>query len=314
MDYLLPSTTEVPEIEVAHMDSVHRPQAAQARSASSEQGGSRVIRRLDHIIVCVHDRSQWLPRINRVLGLTAGRMLEGAGEGAGAFNNAEFAIGDGFLGVVEPSGASSQLHRFLARGGDGFYGMSIDVGDVAQTTAGWDAQEVDYRGTPGQGLVWLGPRRTHGVLYQVIDGMLLGQGANANYRGLSSLTIAVSDAARAADDYATMFALGPPDEVVDDEHGGRGVSFRCANPHLGQRIFLLEPADDSGAIAGRLAERGEGILACGIAVADLDAELARLSRLGVATQTGHGPTGARRARIDREALAGLRIELDAAAP
>ena len=69
-----------------------------------------LIRRLDHVIVAVGDRTQWIPVIDEVLALTPGRMLEGSGEGAAAFFNAEFAIGDGFLGVVEPSGEASQLH------------------------------------------------------------------------------------------------------------------------------------------------------------------------------------------------------------
>src|ERR1700733_6474152 len=108
-----------------------------------------VIKRLDHVIVAVGDRSEWIPTIQRALALQPGRMLEGAGQGSGGFSNAEFAIGDGFLGVVEPAGTDSQLHRFVNHFGDGFYGMSIDVGDVALATAAFDSHGVDYRSVAG---------------------------------------------------------------------------------------------------------------------------------------------------------------------
>src|ERR1700749_822123 len=121
-----------------------------------------LIKRLDHVIVAVRDRTEWIPVIQRVLALQPGRMLEGAGQGSGGFSNAEVAIGDGFLGVVEPAGTDSQLHRFVSNFGDGIYGMSIDVGDVAQATRAFASHGVDHRSVAGGTTVYAGPRRTHG--------------------------------------------------------------------------------------------------------------------------------------------------------
>ena len=208
------------------------------------------LKRLDHVIVAVRDRQPWIPLIERVLALEPGRMLEGAGAGAGGFSNAEFAIGDGFIGVVEPAGETSQLHRFLDRFGDGFYAMSIDVGDVAAAADAFDAAGVGHRGTPGQGLVWAGPRNTHGVVYQVIDGMLLGPGTNPHYLGLGRVTVVVEDLQRAVAQYRAIFDLGAPGTTGDDPPGTRGALFRLDNPDLEQSLAARRDGIEAGAIAG----------------------------------------------------------------
>jgi hypothetical protein len=267
-----------------------------------------LIRRLDHVIVAVNDRQTWIPVINRVLGLTEGRMLEGAGDGASSFSNAEFAIGDGFLGVVEPSGETSQLRRFLGRAGDGFYGMSIDVGDVQEATSAFEAHHVDYRGQAGQGLVWAGPRTTHGVLFQVINGMLLGPGANPRYRGLARLTVAVRDLEQAGRDYEGVFNFAGHEEIMDDPPGSRGMVLSLDDSPLGQHIVLATPVDYASPLAQRLERQGEGIFSFGIAVSDFEGELDRLRALDVDVRVEEKSSPAR-ALIDPEALRGLRVEL-----
>jgi catechol 2,3-dioxygenase-like lactoylglutathione lyase family enzyme len=270
-------------------------------------GTRGVIRRLDHVIVAVGDRQEWIPRIRRVLALEPGRMLEGSGAGFTSFSNAEFAIGDGFLGVVEPADEGAQLHRFLARFGEGFYAMSIDVGDVAAAVARWEAAGVPSRGAPG-GLTWLGPVGTHGVVYQVIDGMLLGPGANPRYLGVVSMTIAVADVDQATADYQALFGLGDAQAVRDPRLGYRGAVLTIDGSELGDTIVLAQAADPDGELARYAGERGEGIFSFAIAVDDLTGELARLAALGVAVVRGDGPLGAR-ALVDPASLGGVRVEL-----
>ena len=261
------------------------------------------LKRLDHVIVAVHDRQPWLPLIGQVLALEPGRMLEGAGAGAGGFSNAEFAIGDGFIGVVEPAGETSQLHRFLDRFGDGFYAMSIDVGDVAAAADAFDAAGVGHRGTPGQGLVWAGPRNTHGVVYQVIDGMLLGPGTNPHYLGLGRVTVVVEDLQRAVAQYRAIFDLEAPRTTGDDPPGTRGALFRLDNPDLEQSLALVQPIDEGDA-ARHLGARGEGIYSFAIVTGDVDAEADRLRANGVAFERSGG-----RLSIDPAALHGVRVDL-----
>ena len=266
-----------------------------------------VIRRLDHIIVAVHDRREWIPRVERVLALRPGRMLEGAGEGEGAFSNAEFAIGDGFLGVVEPPSPESQLHRFLGRFGDGFYAMSIDVGDVPAAIDAFDRAGVGHLGAP-PGLVWLRPQSAHGVAFQVIDGMLLGRGANERYLGVRAMTVVVDDLDQAVDDYRRLFGFGDATELDDAVLGYRGAVLRIDGSALDDVIVLARPYTDDTSAGQRLAARGEGIFSFGIAVDDLDGEVERLTALGVETSVEDGPWG-RRARISPGALGTLRVDL-----
>jgi Glyoxalase/Bleomycin resistance protein/Dioxygenase superfamily len=270
---------------------------------------SGLIRCLDHIIVAVRDRRGWIPDIQRVLALEPGRMLEGAGEGYNSFSNAEFAIGDGFLGVVEPAHDTAQLHRFLDRFGDGFYAMSIDVGDVPAALAHWEEVGAHPRtASTGLGLSWLGPRETHGVVYQVIDGMPLGPGTNPRYLGVSTMTVAVADLDRAVTDYRSLFRFGAPQHVVDEQLGYRGAVLGIDGSVLHDTIVLAQPSDHDGELGRHLAARGEGIFSFGIAVSDLPGELDRLRGLGVTVASGTGSLG-RRALLDPSALRGLRVEL-----
>jgi hypothetical protein len=267
-----------------------------------------LIKRLDHIIVAVRDRQRWIPTIQRVLALEPGRMLEGAGEGASGFGNAEFAIGDGFLGVVEPAGEASQLHRFLDRSGDGFYAMSIDVGDVPAATASFEATGARFQSANALSLTWLGPRGTHGVLYQVIGGMLLGPGTNPRYRGVSTMTIVVDDLDRAVSDYATTFGFGPPTPVTNERFGYRGAVLSIEGSTLDDTVVLARPLADDTPTGRHLADRGEGIFSFGITVDDLPGELARLASIDVPVEVDELPD-ATRAHIDPAALKGLRVEL-----
>jgi 4-hydroxyphenylpyruvate dioxygenase-like putative hemolysin len=289
-------------------DNVHTRQqiATPCSPPFRSEGLSRVavIRRLDHVIVAVEDRSDWIPVIQRVLALEPGRMLEGAGQGSSGFSNAEFAIGDGFLGMVTPAGDTSQLRRFVRKFGDGFYGMSIDVGDIGQAAMAFDKHGVDYRRVEGGDTVYAGPRQTHGVVYQVIDGMLLGQGTNPRYRGLARLTIAVHDLESAIRDYETIFDLTDQDSMQDDPPGTKGRALRLSGSDLGQVIALVAPTRPESALAEHLRVRGEGMYSFAIAVSDFDGELGRLERLGIATQKSAGGV-----LIDPEELRGLRVEL-----
>jgi catechol 2,3-dioxygenase-like lactoylglutathione lyase family enzyme len=266
-----------------------------------------VIRRLDHVIVAVRDRGDWIPRVRRVLGLEPGRMLEGAGAGYDSFSNAEFAIGDGFLGVVEPADDGAQLHRFLRRFGEGFYAMSIDVGDVPAAVEGWRDAGIPTRSAPG-GLTWLGPAGTHGVVYQVIDGMLLGGGTNPRYLGVQTVTVVVADLDAAVAAYGKLFGLGRARTADDARLGYRGAVLTIDDSELGDTIVLAQASDPDREVAGYAAHRGEGIFSFGIAVDDLAGEVARLDSLGVGVERGDGPLGPR-ALIDPGSLGSLRVEL-----
>jgi len=262
-----------------------------------------LIRRIDHPIICVSSLAASVPEFDEVLDLRSEREREGDEWG---FSNAELPIGDGFLGVVEPSGEDSQLHRFLASKGEGFYALAVDVGDLDAVAAKLDDRGVRYRDALRDGqrsLLWVPHTETHGVLYQLTSGVAASQGTNPHYMGVSEVVIAVRDADEAIDTYGKVFGFKDTTNVDVPELGYRGARLGAA---LGDGLVLAEPSDPSGALAEHLDRDGESMFQFTIAVRDMAAERVRLAAAEVATTTSRDGD---RTWIDPAALGGLRIEL-----
>jgi hypothetical protein len=266
-----------------------------------------LIRRVDHPIVCVRNRSEWQPLLDRVLDLRPSREREGDAWG---FSNLEVNVGDGFLGVVEPAGAESQLHRFLAGHGEGLYALAVDVGDIQQAAAFFDARKVPYRvARRGEqaALLWVGPNVAHGVLYQISPGVPPAQGTNPHYLGISEVVIAVHDLAKATATYRHLFDFDAPAGSSSDRLGYRGAALAASE--AGDALVLAESTDPGGPVGQHLTAKGEGLFQFTIDVGDWAAEVDRLSRSGVPAVLGEARDGRRLAWIAPDALRGLRVEL-----
>jgi catechol 2,3-dioxygenase-like lactoylglutathione lyase family enzyme len=266
-----------------------------------------VIRRLDHPIVCVRDLKQWVPLFDRVLDLRPERSRQGDEWG---FSNAELSIGDGFLGVVEPAGEGSQLERFLDRYGEGFYGLSVDVGDLDSMASFLDERDVRYRDALRDGertLLWLPPAETNGVVYQLTSGVAPSAGTNPNYLGVSEVLIAVRDLDQAVDSYCRVFGFDVVTDASSDALAYSGARLGIPGSALEDALVLAEPTTSHGPIARHLESVGEGMFQFTIAVEHLESETARLNEVGVGvTIDSSDPTNA---VIDPNALRGLRIAL-----
>lgn len=124
---------------------------------------------------------------------------------------------------------------------------------------------------------------------------------------LHHVAFVVSDLDTAADRYAGLgFVAGErfslPEQTVEV------VTFRTGSGWL----ELIAPTDPEGPIARFLAKRGEGMHHVAYAVADLEAELARLAAAGVRlidTTPRIGAHGWRIAFIHPESCAGVLTEL-----
>jgi catechol 2,3-dioxygenase-like lactoylglutathione lyase family enzyme len=267
-----------------------------------------LVRRLDHVILCARDLRAWVGLIERVLALKPLRGLEGDEWG---FNNAEFDVGDGFIGVVEPAGEDSQLHRFLARFPEGFYGMSVDVGNVREAGAFLEARHIPYRQATRNGQLsqlWVAPATTGGVLYQLTAPLPQHPGANPEYLGISRLMVLVDDLDRSLAFYRNCFGLEPSRSVHDDRLGASGAELSIPGSDLEDSLALVVPAG-AGPAGAQLAERGPGMLQFTIEVRDLVVELGRLAQTGVPTTVGAADAPSSRAWIDPDELRGVRIEL-----
>ncbi len=269
-----------------------------------------LIKRIDHPIICVRDRKPWVAAMTRVLDL---EPLHGRDGDEWGFSNAEVAVGDGLIGIVEPAGEASQLTRFLAANGEGYYAMAVDVGGyegLKVAAAHFAAHEVPAREAKRDGetrLLWVPPRAACGVLYQVTPGMALEQGTNPLYVGISEYIVAVADAKAATDHYRKIFAFEGAEPVEDKALGYAGFRLPITGSKWNESVTLAQPDRADGTLAQHLAARGEGLFQFTIDVTDLDAELARLDAAGVR----HAPQGVAgdRVGIDPAELFGVRIEL-----
>jgi hypothetical protein len=267
-----------------------------------------LIKRLDHMILCGRDRKEWVPLIERVLGLEVGRSREGDEWG---FSNAEFNIGDGFLGLVEPTGESSPLDRFLARHPEGFYAVSIDVGNLIEAAAFLDNQGVRFRKALRDdhiALLWVPPLATGGVLYQLTAPVPVAQGANPEYLGFSRVVVAVENLDSALVSYRRCFGLVQTGELVSPQLGFAGAELDIPGASGGDSIVLAAATDSGGPLAASLSSAGPGIFQFTIDVRDLDAELRRLAASEVAVVADGGESSTI-GWIDPAALRGIRVEL-----
>jgi len=268
-----------------------------------------LIRRLDHMILCGRDRHEWVPLIEKVLGLRPGRSREGDQWG---FSNAEFNIGDGFLGLVEPAGDTSQLHRFLARYPEGYYAVSVDVGDLAAAAAFLEARDVPFRrAMRGEevGLLWVPPSATEGVLYQLTPRVPPEPGHNPEYLGFSGVMLAVDGLDSAVAAYGRCFDLVETRPVEFGRLGCRGYELPIPDATGGDSITLVVPTTDDSPVAAHLKQRGPGIFQWTIDVRDLRADLARLDEQGVGYEVAQSASSPGLAWIDPGAFKGVRVEL-----
>jgi len=266
-----------------------------------------LIKRIDHPIICVRERGPMVAAFKRVLQLEPLHARDGDEWG---FSNAEIAVGDGLIGVVEPAGAESQLTRFLAAQGEGFYAMAVDVGGfpgLKAAAAHFAAAGVPAREAKRDGetrLLWVPPRAACGVLYQVTPGMAQEQGTNPLYTGISEYVVAVNDAQAATDTYRNVFGFETATPIDDTGLGFKGFSLPITGSALNESLTLAQPSSPDGPLGRHLAAKGESLFQFTITVTDVEAELARLRGAGI-----RFTTQGERVRIDPAELLGVRVEL-----
>jgi methylmalonyl-CoA/ethylmalonyl-CoA epimerase len=97
---------------------------------------------IHHINFVVRDLDDAIPRFERELNLESFEVLEHAPRGA---RIARSRVGGSWFVLVEPYDADSVPGRFLEEHGEGFFLLSLDVDDVANTRAGildWRVKDV----------------------------------------------------------------------------------------------------------------------------------------------------------------------------
>lgn len=110
---------------------------------------------------------------------------------------------------------------------------------------------------------------------------------------LEHIGIAVADAAAVIAQYEALFGATPYKEEVVEREGVRTIFYDAG----GTKIELLHSTRPDGPVAKFLAKRGPGLHHLAFAVADVDAEIARLKTLGYTLLSDTAQPGADGKRI-----------------
>ena len=129
------------------------------------------IGKLDHIGIAVHNVAEARTFYEDVLG--ARFMYEAESERAG-YKLAEFDLNGLTIELLEPLGADSFLHKFLATRGEGMHHLTFNVPDTKAKVTQLVQQGVrvvdETQWSPSSYEAFISPRSSHGVLIQLGNG------------------------------------------------------------------------------------------------------------------------------------------------
>ncbi len=221
----------------------------------------------------------------------------------GQFAFADFFVGDRKIELIESAHPGGFVDRFLARHGEGFHHLAVDVpeGALDPYLAALEARGLRIVDRSGTGGGWwtafISPRTAPGLLVQLwqVPGFRGGRPPGvpaepcATHEGTRVRVSHLAVAVRSLDAGLAWFRRVFPTEVaapVRRDAGGDDVlGLRIA----GYDVHLVAPGDGAGPVARFLTERGEGLHHLGIEVDRLDPVVERLGRDGIRVVRGAGP-------------------------
>ena len=105
------------------------------------------------------------------------------------------------------------------------------------------------------------------------------------FKGVDHIVVAVKDLDASVANYETLYGTAVSDRSEAPAAGMKMAFFRFADSY----VELVSNIDDSGPIAKRLADRGEGVHLVAMKVDDLEAAVADLRAKGVRLVGDPGP-------------------------
>ena len=105
------------------------------------------------------------------------------------------------------------------------------------------------------------------------------------FKGIDHVVVAVKDLDAAVQNYETLYGVAVSERREAPAAGMKMAFFRFADSFM----ELVSNIDDTGPIAKRLAERGEGVHLIAMQVDDIDAAVAELRGKGVRLVGDPGP-------------------------
>ena len=260
---------------------------------------------VDHVSIAVGAIAPALDLLRRILPVRMG--TEPCPGYDGQFAWADFFVGDRKIELIESARPGSFVERFLARHGEGFHHLSIEVEDgrFDAYTAALEARGLrivdrgDYGG--GNKTAFISPRTAPGILVQFwqVPGFHGDRAAGrpaapvTEHDGVRFRIDHLALAVRSIDDGLAWFRRSFPVEARLRDRGWDGthdvLRFRLA----GYALALLEPRTEGGLAARHLARRGEGFHHLAMDVDDLSRLLGRLEAEGLRVLDRADPRGSR---------------------
>lgn len=127
------------------------------------------IKRLDHVCWAVQNVEDVLPLLTELMGMTVEGRFENAEVG---FRGVGLRVpgGTGHFELLEPSGESSYLHRFLRDRGPGLHHVTFEVEDIERAAAAISDFGIEPMGgvqrSHGWAETYIHPKDSGGVLFQ----------------------------------------------------------------------------------------------------------------------------------------------------
>jgi len=263
--------------------------------------------RVDHVSIAVREMAPALAFFRRVLPI---RMREAPRPGYdGQFTWADFFVGDRKVELIESARPGSFVERFIARRGEGFHHLSLDVEedrlDALLTFLEREGLRIVDRGDYGNGdkTAFISPRTTPGILIQFwqvpgFRGALPGDVPTdpvATQAGVRFRVDHQALAVRSIDATLTWFRRFFPVEITRPKHVGWDASHNLLHLWLADyKLELLEPARPESFVERFLARRGEGFHHLAIDVDRLDLLAECLAADGVKLVGGADIPGGRK--------------------
>lgn len=279
--------------------------------------------RVDHVSIAVEAIAPALERLRRILPVRL-RLAPTPGYD-GAFVWTDFFVGDFKLELIESARPESFVEHFLARRGEGFHHLSLEVEEsrLDGYTAALEAEglRIVDRGDYGDGdqTAFISPRTAPGILVQFwqVPGFHGERSPEhpsdpvAERNGVRFRVDHLALAVRSIDQALAWFRRAFPVEVTRPRCRGWDGTHDLLGFHLaGFKLELLEPVTADGPIARFLARRGEGFHHLTVDVDHLDRLAERLAADGIRlVDRTELPGGRRTAFVHPRDLHGVLLQL-----
>ena len=129
-----------------------------------------MIKQISHLGIAVNDLEEAREFYRSVFKLESSEPILGA---QGTIKVSMVKVGNVLIELLQPLGKESVVAKFLERRGEGFHHICYEVDDIKTAIASLKDVGMEVLGEPRPGAeglsVFLHPRKTHGVLVELVE-------------------------------------------------------------------------------------------------------------------------------------------------